>query len=112
MTQFGRSLAELNIEIICANSSQAKGRVERANRTLQDRLVKALRLEGIATIAAANTFRALRNGSMRGLLSPLPDQTICTGRATSRCRGFATFFVGAGCVMSASNCNYLGSAGC
>lgn len=36
MTQFGRALAELNIEIICANSSQAKGRVERANRTLQD----------------------------------------------------------------------------
>jgi len=38
MTQFGRALAELNIEILCANSSQAKGRVERANRTLQDRL--------------------------------------------------------------------------
>jgi hypothetical protein len=37
MTQFGRALAELNIEILCANSSQAKGRVERANRTLQDR---------------------------------------------------------------------------
>jgi len=44
MTQFGRALAELNIEILCANSSQAKGRVERANRTLQDRLVKELRL--------------------------------------------------------------------
>jgi hypothetical protein len=54
MTQFGRALAELNIEILCANSSQAKGRVERANRTLQDRLVKELHLEGIATIAAAN----------------------------------------------------------
>ena len=35
MTQFGRALAELNIEILCANSSQTKGRVERANRTLQ-----------------------------------------------------------------------------
>jgi len=45
MTQFGRALAELNIEIICANSSQAKGRVERANLTVQDRLVKELRLE-------------------------------------------------------------------
>jgi hypothetical protein len=43
--QFGRALAELNIEIICANSSQAKGRVERANLTVQDRLVKELRLE-------------------------------------------------------------------
>jgi hypothetical protein len=54
MTQFGRALAELNIEILCANSSQAKGRVERANRTLQDRLVKELQLEGITTIEAAN----------------------------------------------------------
>lgn len=56
MTQFGRALAELNIEILCANSSQAKGRVERANRTLQDRLVKALRLANINTIEAANAF--------------------------------------------------------
>lgn len=56
MTQFGRALAELNIEIICANSSQAKGRVERANRTLQDRLVKELRLENVCDIDAGNTF--------------------------------------------------------
>lgn len=46
-TQFGRALGELGIEILCANSSQAKGRVERANRTLQDRLVKELRLSSI-----------------------------------------------------------------
>src|ERR1700722_10209019 len=50
MTQFGRALAQLNIEILCANSSQAKGRVERANRTLQDRLVKELRLAGVSDI--------------------------------------------------------------
>ncbi|EZP82719.1 putative transposase [Novosphingobium resinovorum] len=56
MTHFGRALEALNIEIICANSPQAKGRVERANATLQDRLVKAMRLEGIATIAEANAF--------------------------------------------------------
>ncbi len=56
MTQFGRALAELNVEIICANSSQAKGRVERANRTLQDRLVKELRLAGISEIQAGNAF--------------------------------------------------------
>jgi len=56
MTQFGRALAELNIEILCANSSQAKGRVERANRTLQDRLVKELRLAGICDMAAGNLF--------------------------------------------------------
>ena len=56
MTQFGRALAELNIEILCANSSQAKGRVERANRTLQDRLVKELRLAGICDMDAGNAF--------------------------------------------------------
>jgi transposase len=56
MTHFGRALEALNIEIICAHSPQAKGRVERANGTLQDRLVKAMRLEGISTIAAANAF--------------------------------------------------------
>ena len=46
----------MNIDILYANSSQAKGRVERMNKTLQDRLVKALRLEGIATLEAANAF--------------------------------------------------------
>ena len=56
MTQFGRALAELNIEILCANSSQAKGRVERANRTLQDRLVKELRLAGVTGIEDGNAF--------------------------------------------------------
>jgi hypothetical protein len=56
MTQFGRALSELNIEILCANASQAKGRVERAHHTLQDRLVKELRLAGISTIEAANGF--------------------------------------------------------
>ena len=56
MTQFGRALCELNIEILCANSSQAKGRVERMNRTLQDRLVKELRLAEINTMEAGNAF--------------------------------------------------------
>jgi hypothetical protein len=56
MTQFGRALNKMNIEIICANSSQAKGRVERANKTLQDRLVKELRLAGIGTLAEGNAF--------------------------------------------------------
>src|SRR5215210_7098433 len=56
MTQFGRALADLNIEILCANSSQAKGRVERAHATLQDRLVKELRLAGISDLEAANAF--------------------------------------------------------
>ena len=56
MTHFGRAMKALAVEIICAHSPQAKGRVERANGTLQDRLVKAMRLEGIATIAEANAF--------------------------------------------------------
>jgi transposase len=56
MTQFGRALSELNIEILCANTSQAKGRVERTHHTLQDRLVKEMRLAGISTIDKANAF--------------------------------------------------------
>ncbi len=56
MTQFGRALHELNIDILCANSAPAKGRVERSFGTLQDRLVKEMRLAGINAIAAANAF--------------------------------------------------------
>jgi Winged helix-turn helix len=56
ITQFGRALSTLNIDTICANSPQAKGRVERAFGTLQDRLVKELRLAGISTIVAANIW--------------------------------------------------------
>ena len=56
VTQFGRALASLNIDIICANTPQAKGRVERMNKTLQDRLVKELRLRGIASMEAGNAF--------------------------------------------------------
>jgi hypothetical protein len=55
-TQFARALADLNIDIICANTPQAKGRVERMNSTLQDRLVKELRLQKISSKEAANAF--------------------------------------------------------
>lgn len=55
-TQFGRVLHDLNVELICANSPQAKGRVERANQTLQDRLIKEMRLEGISSIEEANAW--------------------------------------------------------
>ena len=58
VTQFGRVLYDLAIELICANSSEAKGRVERANQTLQDRLIKEMRLEGITGIEAANAWLA------------------------------------------------------
>lgn len=56
ITQFGRALKDLNIELICANSSQAKGRVERANKTLQDRLIKEIRLKHIDNIEDANRW--------------------------------------------------------
>jgi hypothetical protein len=55
-TQFGRAMRELDVELILARSPQAKGRVERVNGTLQDRLVKALRRAGIATLDRANEF--------------------------------------------------------
>jgi hypothetical protein len=56
VTQFGCALSCLNIDIVCANTPAAKGRVERARRTLQDRLVKELRLRGISDVEAANAF--------------------------------------------------------
>ncbi|WP_300753553.1 ISNCY family transposase [Janthinobacterium sp.] len=55
-TQFGRALDQLGIEGIQATSPQAKGRVERANQTLQDRLVKEMRLQGINSQEAANAW--------------------------------------------------------
>jgi hypothetical protein len=56
LTQFGRAMKELDIELICAHSPQAKGRVERANQTLQDRLTKELRLQGISSMTRANAY--------------------------------------------------------
>jgi len=55
-TQFSRCLATLGTDSIQANSPQAKGRVERANKTLQDRLVKEMRLQGINTLEQANDY--------------------------------------------------------
>jgi transposase len=56
VTHFGRAMYELNIDTICANSSPAKSRVERAHLTLQDRMVKEMRLRDISTIAEANAW--------------------------------------------------------
>ena len=56
LTQFGRAMQELDIQIICANSPQAKGRVERVIQTLQDRLPKEMRLRGISTLATGNAY--------------------------------------------------------
>src|SRR5580698_3647109 len=59
-TQFGRALNELGIEWIAAHSPQAKGRIERLFETLQDRLVKEMRLAGIDSIQGANHFLEMR----------------------------------------------------
>jgi hypothetical protein len=57
ITHFTKSIKnELNIEIIFANSPQAKGRVERLFKTLQDRLIKEMRLRNIKTIREANKY--------------------------------------------------------
>jgi len=56
LTQFGRAMQELEIAIICANTPQAKGRVERANLTMQDRLVKEMRLLGISSMEEGNAY--------------------------------------------------------
>ena len=55
-TQVTRALRELGVRYVAANSPQAKGRIERAFRTLQDRLVKELRLKGVSTIKQANLY--------------------------------------------------------
>ena len=56
MSQFERSLSELEVTVIHANSPQAKGRIERQFRTLQDRLVKEMRLAGVKSVDQANEF--------------------------------------------------------
>lgn len=56
MTQFQRAMGQVGVRLISAHSPEAKGRVERMNRTLQDRLVKELRLKNISTMKEANIF--------------------------------------------------------
>ena len=67
---FGKSCGQLYVEIMTADSSQAKGRVERAHGVLQDRFVKELQLKGITTIEAANEL--LQNGFIESLNRKLP----------------------------------------
>jgi hypothetical protein len=102
MTQFGRALHALNIDIICANSSPAKGRVERAHKTLQDRLVKELRLAGVSGLAegtlcsqhsSPTTICALPScrRTPRTCIGHCAPATISTtplpGRRSAPCRG-------------------------
>ena len=83
LTQFTRALKTLDIEPIHANTPQAKGRVERANQTLQDRLVKELRLAGISDIEAANAFLpTFMQVSMANNFDPLSANKIDPPGAT------------------------------
>ena len=76
-TQFGRAMEQLEVALILAHSPQAKGRVERMNGTLQDRLVKEMRLAGISDIESANRFldgkylRAFNRQFARAAASPV-----------------------------------------
>jgi len=72
VTQFQRALSVLDVELICANSPQAKGRVERANQTLQDRLIKEMRLLGINDYEQANAFlpQFIRDYNRKFAVSP------------------------------------------
>jgi transposase len=71
VTQFGRAMKQLDVELILANSPQAKGRVERRNGLLQDRLVKEMRLAQINGIEAGNAFLEA------GYLKTLNDRYTC-----------------------------------
>lgn len=83
-TQFGRALYELNIDGICANTAPAKGRVERAHLTLQDRLVKELRLEGISSIEAANAFMTTYMAGYNAKFAKEPRESHDAHRAIRR----------------------------
>jgi transposase len=85
MTDFGRAMNELGIEIICANTPQAKGRVERANKTLQDRLTKELRLHNISTPEEANLWlpEFMEDYNNRFATTPRSDLDFHTPLTTS-----------------------------
>jgi len=84
LTQFGRALKELDIELICAHSPQAKGRVERANQTLQDRLTKELRLRGISSLETANAYLPEFIAAYNARFAVAPRQSESAHRPLSR----------------------------
>lgn len=75
-TQFQKALKELNCKLVLASSPQAKGKVERANRTLQDRLVKELRIKGISTIEEGNLFLEEFRKTYNKTFSKKPNEPV------------------------------------
>ena len=76
LTQFGRAMQSLEIPILCANTPQAKGRVERANKTLQDRLVKEMRLRGINNMQQGNEYLPEFMADFNARFAVLPRSTL------------------------------------
>src|SRR5436309_8165683 len=92
-TQVGRALTRLGIEHILGYSPQARGRSERANRTLQDRLVNELRVAGITTVAAANRYvrdRFLPAFNAEFGRPPTPRPLLCRWAVSISTRSFAS----------------------
>src|SRR5436309_3395351 len=89
VSRFGRALRTPNIDLLCARSPEAKGRVERANGTLQDRLVKELRSRGLnEPVAAAPFLPVFRADYNRRFAKPRPSPTTPidrSGRTTTAC---------------------------
>jgi hypothetical protein len=84
-TQFGRAMFDLNVDIICANSPAAKGRVERTHQVLQDRLVKELRLRKISTMDAANDYAPEFMDEYNRRFARVPQSARCSpGAAAER----------------------------
>lgn len=92
LSQFGRAMNELNIDIICANSPQAKGRVERANRTLQDRLVKELRLRGISDMTAGQAYLPLFQADHNRRFAHAPQNSFDAHRPIRECEKLDEIF--------------------
>jgi transposase len=85
LTQFGRAMKQLGVGMIFAHSPQAKGRVERVNRTFQDRLVKELALLGITTIGQANAYlEKTFLSSLNELIQKTPASGINLHRSVPR----------------------------
>lgn len=83
---------ELNIQTICANTNSAKGRVERAHLTLQDRLVKELRLRGISCIDAANDYADEFMTDYNRRFAKAPRHDFDVHRTLETDDGLAAFF--------------------
>lgn len=95
MTQFRRAMTSLNVECIEAGSSQAKGRVENFFGTLQDRLVKELRLQNISTIAEANIFlveKFIPNYNKKFAVQPRKDGNMHTALTKEKMKVLPSIF--------------------